>query len=46
MGTKDVRDALQLAKLVRSADEVERTAKTIMKYNRKKLSLSLTTRSD
>jgi hypothetical protein len=35
MGTKDVRDALQLAKLVRSADDVEKTAKTIMKYNRK-----------
>ncbi|MGB7557496.1 MAG: hypothetical protein WBM37_03175, partial [Nitrososphaeraceae archaeon] len=36
MGTKDVRDALQLAKLVRSIDEVEKTARTIMKYKLKK----------
>jgi len=35
MGTKDVRDALQLAKLVRSIDDVEKTAKTIMKYKLK-----------
>ncbi|MFY9565643.1 MAG: AAA family ATPase [Nitrososphaeraceae archaeon] len=46
MGTKDVRDALQLAKLVRNIDDVDKTARTIMRYNRKKLSLSLTTRSD
>jgi hypothetical protein len=32
MGTKDVRDALQLAKLARSADDVEKVARTIMKY--------------
>lgn len=35
MGTKDVRDALQLAKLVRSIDDVEKTARTIMKYKLK-----------
>ena len=45
-GIKDVRDALQLAKLVRNIDDVDKTARTIMRYNRKKLSLSLTTRSD
>jgi hypothetical protein len=38
MGTKDVRDALQLMKLVSSIDEVEMTARTIMKYKPKKLS--------
>jgi replication-associated recombination protein RarA len=38
MRTKDVRDALQLMKLVNSIDDVEITAKTIIKYNRKKLS--------
>jgi replication-associated recombination protein RarA len=32
MGTKDVRDALQLMKLASSIDEVEMTAKTIIKY--------------
>ena len=32
MGTKDVRDALQLMKLVSSIDEVEMTARTIIKY--------------
>jgi replication-associated recombination protein RarA len=36
MGTKDVRDALQLMKLVSSIDEVEMTAKTIIKYKPKK----------
>ena len=36
MGTKDVRDALQLAKLVTCIEEVEETAKTIMKYGGKK----------
>ena len=36
MGTKDVRDALQLMKLVSSIDEVEMTARTIMKYKPKK----------
>jgi Holliday junction DNA helicase RuvB len=38
MGTKDVRDALQLMKLVSSIDDVEMTARTIMKYKPKKLS--------
>jgi Holliday junction resolvasome RuvABC ATP-dependent DNA helicase subunit len=37
MGTKDVRDALQLMKLVRNIDEVEKTARTIMKYKPKML---------
>jgi replication-associated recombination protein RarA len=32
MGTRDVRDALQLMKLVRSINEVETIASTIMKY--------------
>jgi hypothetical protein len=41
IGTKDVRDALQLIKLVRSIDDVEKTARTIMKYKQKKLSPSL-----
>jgi Holliday junction DNA helicase RuvB len=45
MGTMDVRDALQLIKLVRSVDDVERTAKTIMKYKPKVLNPSLTTLS-
>jgi replication-associated recombination protein RarA len=36
MGTKDVRDALQLMKLVSSTDEVEMTARTILKYKPKK----------
>ena len=36
MGTKDVRDALQLMKLASSIDEVEMTAKTIIKYKPKK----------
>ena len=36
MDTKDVRDALQLAKLVTCVEEVEETAKTIMKYGGKK----------
>jgi replication-associated recombination protein RarA len=39
MGTKDVRDALQLMKLVRSVDEVEKTARTIMKYSQKSSTL-------
>jgi hypothetical protein len=46
MGTKDVRDALQLMRLVRNLDEVEKTARTIMKYKPKILSPSLTVRSD
>jgi Holliday junction DNA helicase RuvB len=46
MGTKDVRDALQLVKLVRSIDDVEKTARTIMKYKPKILNPSLTTHSD
>jgi replication-associated recombination protein RarA len=46
MGTKDVRDALQLAKLARSADDVEKTARTIMKYNPKILNPSLATCND
>jgi replication-associated recombination protein RarA len=46
MGTKDVRDALQLMKLVSSIDEVEMTARIIMKYKPKKLSPSLTAPSD
>ena len=36
MGTKDVRDALQLMKLADSIDEVEMTARTIIKYKPKK----------
>jgi hypothetical protein len=35
MGTKDVRDALQLMMLASSIDEVEMTAKTIIKYKPK-----------
>ena len=35
MGTKDVRDALQLAKLVRNIDDVDKTARTIMRYKPK-----------
>jgi replication-associated recombination protein RarA len=35
MGTKDVRDALQLARLVRSLDDVEKFARIIMKYKPK-----------
>jgi replication-associated recombination protein RarA len=46
MGTKDVRDAIQLIKLVRSVDDVENTAKTIMKYKPKNLNPSLTTHKD
>jgi replication-associated recombination protein RarA len=41
MGTKDVRDALQLMNLVSSIDDVERTARTIMKYKPNILSSSL-----
>jgi hypothetical protein len=40
LGTKDVRDALQLAKLVRSIDEVETMSRTIMKYKPKILNPS------
>jgi hypothetical protein len=36
MGTKDVRDALQLMKLASSIDEVVTTAKTIIKYKHSK----------
>jgi replication-associated recombination protein RarA len=39
MGTRDVRDALQLMKLVNNIDELEITAKTIMKYKPKNQSL-------
>ena len=46
MGTTDVRDALQLMKLVGSVDDVEKTAGTIMKYKPKILSASQTTHSD
>ena len=46
MGTKDVRDALQLMKLVSSIDDVDKTAGTIMKYKPKILNPSLTTHSD
>jgi hypothetical protein len=46
MSTKDVRDALQLMRLVRNLDEVEKTARTIMKYKPKILNPSLTVRSD
>jgi replication-associated recombination protein RarA len=38
METKDIRDALQLMKLASSIDEVEMTAKTIIKYKSKKFS--------
>jgi replication-associated recombination protein RarA len=43
MGTKDVRDALQLVKLVRNVDEVKMMSRTIMKYKPKILNSSLTT---
>jgi replication-associated recombination protein RarA len=46
MGTKDVRDAIQLAKMVRSIEDVEKMAKTIMKYNPKKLNPSLASCTD
>jgi replication-associated recombination protein RarA len=46
MGTKDVRDTIQLIKLVRSVDDVEKTARTIMKYKPKILNSSPTVRSD
>ena len=46
MGTKDVRDALQLVKLVGNIDEVEKMSRTIMKYKTKILNPSLTTHSD
>jgi replication-associated recombination protein RarA len=46
MGTKDVRDAIWLIKLVRSVDEVEKTARTIMKYKPKILNPSLTINID
>ena len=46
MGTKDVRDALQLMKLIRSVDDVEKTARTIMKYKPKILNSSPSVRSD
>jgi replication-associated recombination protein RarA len=39
IGTKDVRDALRLAKLVTSVDDVEKIAGTIMKYNPKGFSI-------
>jgi hypothetical protein len=41
MGTKDVRDALRLMKLVSSVDDVEKTAVTIMRYKPKILNPSL-----
>jgi replication-associated recombination protein RarA len=46
MGTKDARDALQLMTLVGGIDDVEKIARTIMKYKPKKLNPTLTTRSD
>ena len=46
MGTKDVRDALQLMKLVESVEDIEKTVRTIMKYKPKILNPSLTTHSD
>jgi replication-associated recombination protein RarA len=46
MGTKDVRDALQLMRLVSNIDDVEMTARIIMKYKPKKLSPSLSAPSD
>jgi Holliday junction DNA helicase RuvB len=46
MGTKDVRDALQLMKLARSIDDVEKISGTIMKYKPKILNPSLTIHSD
>jgi replication-associated recombination protein RarA len=36
IGTKDVRDVLQLAKIVTSVDDVEKTARAIMKYKPKR----------
>jgi replication-associated recombination protein RarA len=45
IGTKDVRDALQFMKLVRSVDDVEKTARTIMKYNPKILNPSVSVES-
>jgi replication-associated recombination protein RarA len=36
IGTKDVRDVLQLAKIVTSVDDVEKTARTKMKYKPKR----------
>jgi hypothetical protein len=41
MGTKDVRDALQLAKLPTSIDDVETIARTVMKYKPKILNPTL-----
>jgi replication-associated recombination protein RarA len=46
MGTKDLRDAIQLIKLVRSVDDVVKTARTIMKYKPRILNSSPTVRSD
>jgi replication-associated recombination protein RarA len=46
MGTKDVRDALQLVKLVRNIDEVEKMSRTIMKYKPEILNPSLTVSSN
>jgi replication-associated recombination protein RarA len=46
MGTKDVRDALQLMKLVSSVDNVEKTTRIIMKYKPKILNSSPTVRGD
>lgn len=46
MGTNDARDALQLMTLVGGIDDVEKIARTIMKYKPKKLNPTLTTRSD
>jgi hypothetical protein len=36
IGTKDVRDAIQLSKLVENVDDVMIMARTILKYGRKK----------
>jgi replication-associated recombination protein RarA len=46
METKDVRDALQLIKLVRSVDDIEKTTRTLMKYKPKILNPSITTYKD
>jgi replication-associated recombination protein RarA len=46
IGTKDVRDALQLMRLVSSVDDVVKTARTIMKYKPKILNSSPSVHSD
>jgi hypothetical protein len=46
MGAKDVKDALQLARLVRSVDDVDLISRTVMKYKSKKISPILITRGN